>query len=59
MNGQRPITWYRMVYTTGISRQGRSISYNIRQVDELQHYSNETSTAFQQTKVHKYKHQMD
>ena len=38
------------------------IIYNIRQGDELQHYSNETSTAFQQqkwTKVHKYKHQMD
>ena len=34
----------------------------IRQGDELQHYSNETSSAFQQqkwTKVHKYKHQMD
>ena len=47
---------------TGNSRQGHSISYNIRQGDELQHYANETSSAFQQqkwTKVHKYKHQMD
>ena len=48
---------------TGIGCQGRSISYiYIRQGDELQHYSNETSSAFQQqkwTKVHKYKHQMD
>ena len=41
---------------TGISRQGRSISYNIRQGDELQHHKNETSSAFQQqkwTKVYK------
>ena len=34
--------------TTGISRQGRSISYNARQGDELQHHSNETSPAFRQ-----------
>ena len=31
------------VVITGISRQGRSLAYNIRQGDELQHYSNETS----------------
>ena len=40
----RPIHVFRsqafdLVKFTGISRQGRSISYNIRQGDELRHYS--------------------
>ena len=40
--------------TTGISRQGRSVSYNIRQGDELQHPSDETRLVSKSKSGQKY-----